>query len=51
MKTNSEQGLVALILAVLATQFQSWMVVSYCIPGSPQIHAASEICRIRSRAL
>src|SRR3954464_8365719 len=47
----SEHGLLALIRAVLMHGCQSLMVVSYCIPGSPQIHAASAILRISSRAL
>ena len=29
---------------------QRWMVSSYCTPGSPQVHAASEISRSSSRA-
>src|ERR1700686_3677954 len=48
--TNSEHGLVALIRPVLGTTFQSWMVVSNCRPGSPQIHVASAISRHMSRA-
>src|SRR3954452_9966270 len=47
----SEHGFDALIRAVLMHGCQSLMVVSYCIPGSPQIHAASAILRISSRAL
>src|SRR5271169_194147 len=47
----SEHGLLALIRAVLMHGCQSLIVVSYCIPGSPQIHAASAILRIRPRAL
>jgi hypothetical protein len=50
-KTNSLQGLVALMRPVWGTQFQSWMVESNCSPGSPQIHAASAIAFHRSRAL
>src|SRR6185312_4803531 len=42
----SEHGFDALIRAVLMHGCQSLMVVSYCIPGSPQTHAASAIFRI-----
>src|SRR5262249_35371182 len=47
----SLQGLDALIRCVDLTGFQRLIVVSYCMPGSPQTHAASEIFAIRSRAL
>src|SRR5436309_13721291 len=47
----SEQGLDALMRAVLAHGFHSLTVVSNCIPGSPHTHADSDILRIRSRAL
>src|ERR1041385_3200115 len=47
----SEQGLEALMRAVFGQGCQSLTVVSNCIPGSPQIHADSEILRISSRAL
>src|SRR5438445_13021102 len=46
----SEQGLLALIRAVLLQVCQRFTVVSYCIPGSPQCHAESAIFIIRSRA-
>src|SRR5467141_956257 len=46
----SEQGLLALIRAVLLQVCQRFTVVSYCIPGSPQCHAESEIFIIKSRA-
>jgi hypothetical protein len=47
----SEHGFDALILEVLMHGCQSFTVVSNWMPGSPQIHAASDIRRIRSRAL
>ena len=47
----SEHGFDALMRAVLMQGCQSLIVVSYCMPGSPQIHAASAILRIRSRAV
>src|SRR5215475_14606477 len=47
----SEQGLEALIGAVFFDVCHRLTVVSYCIPGSPQIYADSEIIRINSRAL
>src|SRR5262245_29101885 len=47
----SEHGFDALIRDVLMHGCQSLMVVSYWMPGSPQIHAASAIFRISSRAL
>src|SRR5258708_5688750 len=46
----SEHGLLALIRAVFLQVCQRFMVVSYCIPGSPQCHAESEIFIIISRA-
>src|SRR5215470_1518039 len=46
----SEQGLDALIRCVVLTGFHLLIVVSYCIPGSPQTQAASEIFASRSRA-
>src|SRR5579864_7879216 len=47
----SEQGLLALIRAVFGQVCQSFTVESNCMPGSPQIHVASAIWRMRSRAL
>src|SRR3954447_13740878 len=47
----SEHGFDALIRDVLMHGCQSLMVVSYCMPGSPQIQAASAILRIRVRTL
>ena len=47
----SEHGLDALIRAVLMHGCQSLIVVSYWMPGSPQIHAASAIFRMIVRAL
>src|SRR6202051_2878707 len=47
----SEHGFDALMRAELEQGCQSLTVVSNCIPGSPQIHAESAICRIMSRAL
>jgi hypothetical protein len=47
----SEHGLLALIRAVFGQVCQSLIVVSNCIPGSPQIQVPSAIIRIRSRAL
>src|SRR5262247_1963454 len=47
----SEHGLLALIRDVLMHGCQSLIVVSYCMPGSPQIQAASDILRISARAL
>src|SRR3984885_8500055 len=47
----SEHGFDALIRAVLMHGCHSLIVVSYCMPGSPQIHAASAILRIIVRAL
>src|SRR5436189_3244915 len=46
----SEHGFDALMRAVLMHGCQSLMVVSYCIPGSPQIQAASAILRMTERA-
>src|SRR5215472_15495058 len=46
----SEQGLLALMRAVLLQVCQRLTVVSYCIPGSPQCQVESEIFIIRSRA-
>src|SRR5678816_4855257 len=46
----SEHGFDALIRAVLMHGCQSLIVVSYCMPGSPQIHAASDIFRMSARA-
>jgi len=40
MKLYSLQGLVAYCRAELLTGFQSLIVVSYWMPGSPQTHAA-----------
>src|SRR5215475_12133919 len=47
----SEQGFDAVIGAVFFDVCQRLTVVSYCMPGSPQMYAESEIMRIRSRAL
>ena len=47
----SEHGLEALIRPVLEQVFQSLIVVSYCIPGSPQRWVPSAIIWSRSRAL
>ena len=47
----SEHGFDALMRAVLMHGCQSLIVVSYCMPGSPQTHAASAILRISLRAL
>src|SRR3954447_7211761 len=46
----SEHGFDALMRAVWMHGCQSLMVVSYCIPGSPQIQAASAIFLMRPRA-
>src|SRR5688572_24413855 len=46
----SEHGFDALMRAVLMHGCQSLMVVSYCMPGSPQIQAASDILRMSERA-
>ena len=46
----SEHGFDALIRAVLGHVCQSLMVVSNCMPGSPQMCVASAICCIKSRA-
>jgi len=46
----SEQGFDALMRPLFGEVCQVLMVVSYCIPGSPQTQAASAISRIRSRA-
>jgi hypothetical protein len=47
----SEHGLLALMRAVFGQVCQSLTVVSNCRPGSPQIHVAWAIWRIRLRAL
>src|SRR6185503_13652776 len=47
----SEQGFDAWIRSVLITGFQSLIVVSYWIPGSPHAHSDSAIMRRRSFAL
>src|SRR5436305_11100457 len=47
----SLQGLLALMRAVFFDVCQRLTVVSYCMPGSPQCHVASEIFFIRSFAL
>src|SRR4026207_1290827 len=47
----SEHGLEALIGAVFFDVCQRLIVVSYCIPGSPQMKADSAIMCMRSRAL
>src|SRR5258706_14433144 len=46
----SEHGFEALMRAVLMHGCQSLIVLSYCMPGSPHTHAASDILRIRPRA-
>src|SRR5688572_22761676 len=46
----SEHGFEALMGAVFFDVCQRLMVVSYCMPGSPQMYADSAICLIRSRA-
>src|SRR5579863_2683585 len=46
----SEQGLLALMRAVFFEVCQRLIVVSYCMPGSPQCQVESEIFSIRSRA-
>src|ERR1700723_524794 len=46
----SEHGLLARMGAVFGQVCQRLMVVSYCTPGSAHPHAASAICRQRSRA-
>ena len=46
----SEQGLEALIRPPLGQVCHSLMVVSYCVPGSAQRHAASEIASHTLRA-
>src|ERR1041384_2606715 len=46
----SEQGLLELMGPVFFDVCQRWMVSSYCIPGSPQIHVPSAISRSNSRA-
>src|SRR5438552_18271813 len=48
--TNSEHGLDALIRPVTFTGFHLFVVVSYCMPGSPQTQEASATFAIRSRA-
>src|SRR6185369_6593925 len=47
----SEHGFDALMGAVFFDVCHRFTVVSYCIPGSPQMYAESEIMRISSRAL
>src|ERR1700723_445485 len=46
----SEQGLEALMRAVFLEVCQRLMVVSYCMPGSPQSQVFSAILRMMSRA-
>src|SRR5271155_4684047 len=46
----SEQGLLALMRAVFLQVCQLLMVVSYCMPGSPQCQVESAILYIVSRA-
>src|SRR5579864_3120017 len=46
----SEHGLEALMRAVALHVCQRLTVESYCIPGSPQCHADSEMLFSRSRA-
>src|ERR1043165_8812177 len=47
----SLHGLLALILALFLLVWQRLIVVSYCIPGSPQCQVASEILFSSSFAL
>src|SRR5215510_14032124 len=47
----SEHGFEALIGAVFFDVCHRLTVVSYCMPGSPQMYAESAIMRINSRAL
>ena len=47
----SEQGFEALIRPEYGQVCHALMVVSNCIPGSPQRHVSSAIERIRERAL
>src|SRR5579864_8212343 len=47
----SLHGLLALMRAVFLLVCQRFTVVSYCIPGSPQCHVASEIFSRSSLAL
>src|SRR6266568_5791661 len=47
----SLHGLLALMRAVFFDVCQRLTVVSYCMPGSPQCHVASEILFSRSFAL
>src|SRR5206468_9234973 len=47
----SLHGLLALMRPVLGAVCQRLIVLSNCMPGSAHSHAASEICRYRSRAL
>ncbi len=47
----SEQGLEELMRAVLELVCHLLMVVSYCMPGSPQIQVDSAIMRSSSLAL
>src|SRR6266481_654605 len=47
----SEHGLEALMRAVFLEVCHRLMTVSYCMPGSPHCHVASEILCSRSRAL
>src|SRR5215468_7566094 len=47
----SEHGFDALIGAVFFDVCHRLIVVSYCMPGSPQMYADSAIIRINSRAL
>src|SRR5215469_16790396 len=47
----SEQGFEALMRAVVLQVCQRFTVVSYCMPGSPQAQADSDMRCSRSRAL
>src|SRR5215813_6500353 len=47
----SLHGLLALMRLVFLLVCQRFTVVSYCMPGSPHCHVASEILRSRLRAL
>src|SRR6266545_5933446 len=46
-----KHGFDALIRPVFFTGFHLFVVVSYCMPGSPQTHAASATSEMSSRAL
>src|SRR5947208_8939610 len=50
-KRYSEQGFVEFCRPVLLQVCHLWIVVSNCIPGSPQTHVPSAILRSNVRAL